>query len=51
MWVPSGVIFIVIGIALFAAWLGEAEKRAQLGRVGTIDRASAEPRAARGDTR
>lgn len=33
MWVPSGVIFIVIGIALFAAWLGEAERRARLGVV------------------
>jgi cytochrome c2 len=27
MWVPSGVIFIVLGLALFAAWLGEAERR------------------------
>jgi putative membrane protein len=33
MWVPSGVIFILIAIALFAAWLGEAERRARLGRV------------------
>ena len=33
MWVPSGVIFIVIGVALFAAWLGEAERRARLGVV------------------
>lgn len=31
MWVPSGVIFIVIGVALFAAWLGAAEHRARLG--------------------
>jgi putative membrane protein len=30
MWVPSGVIFLVIGLALFAAWLGEAERRAAL---------------------
>ena len=36
MWVPSGVIFIVIGIALFAAWLGEAEKRARLGQVDSL---------------
>ena len=27
MWVPFGVIFVVIGLALFAAWLGEAERR------------------------
>jgi putative membrane protein len=31
MWIPSGVIFIVIGLALFAAWLGESERRAALG--------------------
>ena len=33
MWVPSGVIFIVLGLALFAAWLGESERRAALGTV------------------
>jgi putative membrane protein len=33
MWVPSGVIFIVFGLALFAAWLGESDKRAALGIV------------------
>ena len=27
MWVPFGVIFVVIALALFAAWLGEAERR------------------------
>jgi putative membrane protein len=31
MWVPSGVIFIVIGLALVAAWLGESERRVRLG--------------------
>jgi putative membrane protein len=30
MWVPSGVIFLVLGLALFTAWLGEAERRAML---------------------
>ncbi len=30
MWIPSGAIFLVIGLALFAAWLGEAERRAAL---------------------
>jgi putative membrane protein len=34
MWVPSGLIFIVLGLALLAAWLGESEKRAALGSVG-----------------
>lgn len=27
MWVPAGVIFTVLGLALFAAWLGESERR------------------------
>ncbi len=27
MWVPAGVVFLVLGLALFAAWLGEAERR------------------------
>ena len=31
MWVPSGVIFIVIGLALVAAWMGESERRVLLG--------------------
>jgi cytochrome c oxidase assembly factor CtaG len=33
MWVPSGVVFIVFGLALFAAWLGESDKRVKLGTV------------------
>jgi putative membrane protein len=27
MWIPAGVIFTAIGLALFAAWLGESERR------------------------
>jgi putative membrane protein len=27
MWVPSGFVLTLLGIALFAAWLGEAERR------------------------
>ena len=27
MWIPAGILFIILGIALFAAWLGEAERR------------------------
>lgn len=30
MWVPSGVIFALLGLALFSAWLGDAERRASL---------------------
>lgn len=29
MWVPSGFIFAALGLGLFAAWLGEAERRAR----------------------
>jgi putative membrane protein len=31
MWVPSGVTFLVLGLALVAAWIGEAERRVALG--------------------
>jgi putative membrane protein len=27
MWVPAGVVFVVVGLALFGAWLGESERR------------------------
>jgi putative membrane protein len=30
MWIPFGVVFVLIGLALFAAWLGEAERRVTL---------------------
>ena len=30
MWVPGGLVFTLLGLALFAAWLGEAERRVQL---------------------
>lgn len=31
MWVPSGVVLMLFGLAMFAAWLGEAERRRQRG--------------------
>jgi putative membrane protein len=30
MWIPFGVIFLILGLALFAAWLGEAKRRAKI---------------------
>ena len=33
MWVPSGLVFIIFGLALFAAWLGESGKRAAFGSI------------------
>jgi putative membrane protein len=32
MWIPSGLTFLVLGLALVAAWIGEAERRVSLGR-------------------
>ena len=29
MWIPFGIIFLILGLGLFAAWLGEAERRAK----------------------
>jgi hypothetical protein len=29
--VPSGLTFLVLGLALMAAWMGEAERRVALG--------------------
>lgn len=38
MWIPFGVIFVFIGLALFAAWLGEAERRVAFSTAGKIRR-------------
>jgi cytochrome c oxidase assembly factor CtaG len=42
MWVPSGVVFILIALVLFARWLGESEKRTRLGRVQLISDSNSE---------
>lgn len=36
MWVPAGVLFLLLGLGLFAAWLGEAERRVALSRSETL---------------
>jgi putative membrane protein len=33
MWVPSGVIFIIIALALFAKWISESDRRLKLGTL------------------
>ena len=38
MWVPAGIVFIVLGLALFAAWMGEAERRVRLGATDAASR-------------
>jgi cytochrome c oxidase assembly factor CtaG len=30
MWIPAGVLMTILAVALFAAWLGEAERRVAL---------------------
>jgi putative membrane protein len=35
MWVPSALTFLVIGLALLAAWMGEAERRVALGDLAS----------------
>jgi putative membrane protein len=47
MWIPAGVIFIVFGLALFAAWLGESERRVALGSTDALTRALTDARQAR----
>jgi len=44
MWVPSGVVFIVLGLALLSAWLGESERRAGLSRAAAVLHGSHEAR-------
>ena len=36
MWIPAGALFTILGIALFAAWLGEAERRVALTRAESL---------------
>jgi cytochrome c oxidase assembly factor CtaG len=38
MWIPSGVVFLAIGLWLFARWLQESERRVQLSTAATISR-------------
>jgi cytochrome c oxidase assembly factor CtaG len=38
MWIPAGVIFMIFGLSLFAAWLGESERRVMLGRTEAVRR-------------
>jgi len=36
MWIPSGTVFSVVGLAMFAAWLGESERRGTLSRLDAL---------------
>ena len=36
MWIPCGVVFVVVGLAMFAAWIGESERRQQYTRLAVV---------------
>jgi putative membrane protein len=36
MWIPSGTVFVVAGLAMFAAWIGESERRERLSRLDAL---------------
>jgi putative membrane protein len=36
MWVPSGVVFIIIALAMFAKWLSESDRRLKLGTLEAL---------------
>jgi putative membrane protein len=39
MWVPTGVLFVALGLSLFAAWIGEADRRtARKQRLAAVER-------------
>jgi putative membrane protein len=40
MWIPAGVIFIVLGLWLMAAWLRESEKRVSYTQVEEVPRSA-----------
>lgn len=41
MWIPCGVVFVVVGLAMFAAWIGESEQRQQYTRLAAVMSADA----------
>jgi putative membrane protein len=36
MWIPSGVVFVVVGLAMLAAWMGESERRQRHSKLATV---------------
>lgn len=48
MWVPAGLVFVLLGLALFAAWMGEAERRVAHTRSETLLRALEQGRTGHG---
>jgi putative membrane protein len=40
MWVPAGVVYIALGLWLFAGWLRESERRFSYSRAAELTRAA-----------
>jgi len=38
MWVPAGIVFIVLGLAMLAAWIGESDRRVAYTRAEDLGR-------------
>jgi cytochrome c oxidase assembly factor CtaG/cytochrome c2 len=36
MWVPFGVVFVVAGLAMFLAWMGESERRVRIAEGSSV---------------
>jgi cytochrome c oxidase assembly factor CtaG len=36
MWVPSSIVFIIIGLTLFARWISESDRRLKLGALQAV---------------
>jgi len=36
MWIPAGFVLMILGLALFAAWVGESGRRVTLGRTDSM---------------
>lgn len=47
MWVPAGVLLLVIGLALLAAWIGESQRRYQYTRMAALEKIANEAAHAR----
>ena len=43
MWVPSGVVFIVVAMALMTRWISESDRRLKFGSLAALLEKEQEP--------
>jgi hypothetical protein len=36
MWIPAGLVYVIAGLALMAAWIRESERRAAAGGLDAL---------------